>query len=213
MDSILSTACHSVYMRMLLRQNHINEGRLVLAVSHSSCPSQTRTTCPQTFETKVHRCPFTMTKVLESLMSWMIQHNTPKFHWTILIIPILRRHMPVRQTKRRMRPCMMRNIRCVELEKDTQAFLLCRRTLQARLQECRLVCVIYPSIFCPHARAFPADHRTYAPSPPFEEAGPTSCIWRAYLDESLVYNTDMIGNQRGTSEYPPRFCEPIQVKP
>ncbi|PBK79137.1 hypothetical protein ARMGADRAFT_1041017, partial [Armillaria gallica] len=42
-----------------------------------------------------------------------------------------------------------------------------------------------------------ADYRTYAPSPPFEEAGPASCIWRAYLDESLVYDTDMLGNQRG----------------
>ncbi|SJL18070.1 uncharacterized protein ARMOST_21642 [Armillaria ostoyae] len=42
-----------------------------------------------------------------------------------------------------------------------------------------------------------ADYRAYAPSPPFEEAGPTSCIWRAYLHESLVYDTDMLGNQRG----------------
>ncbi|KAK0471811.1 hypothetical protein IW261DRAFT_1301616, partial [Armillaria novae-zelandiae] len=37
----------------------------------------------------------------------------------------------------------------------------------------------------------------YPPSQPFEEAGPTSSIWRAYLDESLIYDTDMLGNQRG----------------
>ncbi|PBK80073.1 hypothetical protein ARMGADRAFT_869112, partial [Armillaria gallica] len=37
----------------------------------------------------------------------------------------------------------------------------------------------------------------YAPSQQFEEAGPTSSIWRAYLDESLIYDTDMLGNQRG----------------
>ncbi len=39
--------------------------------------------------------------------------------------------------------------------------------------------------------------RGYAPSQPFEEAGRTSSIWRAYLDESLIYDTDMLGNQRG----------------
>ncbi|PBK58550.1 hypothetical protein ARMSODRAFT_846515, partial [Armillaria solidipes] len=37
----------------------------------------------------------------------------------------------------------------------------------------------------------------YAPSQQFEEAGPTSSIWRAYLDESLIYDTNMLGNQRG----------------
>ncbi|KAK0432949.1 hypothetical protein EV421DRAFT_2088992 [Armillaria borealis] len=41
------------------------------------------------------------------------------------------------------------------------------------------------------------DSRGYAPSEPFEEAAPTSSIWRAYLDESLIYDTDMLGNQRG----------------
>ncbi|KAK0201312.1 hypothetical protein DFS33DRAFT_1508199, partial [Desarmillaria ectypa] len=41
------------------------------------------------------------------------------------------------------------------------------------------------------------DYRAYAPSPPFEEAGPTSSIWRAYLDESQIYDVDMLGNQRG----------------
>ncbi|PBK85999.1 hypothetical protein ARMGADRAFT_890355, partial [Armillaria gallica] len=30
-----------------------------------------------------------------------------------------------------------------------------------------------------------------------EEAGSTSSIWHAYLDESLIYDTDMLGNQRG----------------
>ncbi|KAK0432075.1 hypothetical protein EV421DRAFT_1680650, partial [Armillaria borealis] len=37
----------------------------------------------------------------------------------------------------------------------------------------------------------------YAPSPPFEEAGPASSIWHAYLHESWNYDTDMVGNQRG----------------
>ncbi len=41
------------------------------------------------------------------------------------------------------------------------------------------------------------DSQGYAPSQPFEEAGPTSSIWRAYLDESFIYDTDMLGNQRG----------------
>ncbi len=183
-------------MRMCGRQNHINICCLVLAVS-LSCPLRTSTVWPQTFETRIHRIPLTMTKGLESLMSRMIHRDTPKFHWTILILPILRHRLPVRPTKRRVRPCMKSNLRRVELGKDTQASLLCRRTLQARLQECRLVCVIYQHFLCPHARATPADYRAYAPSPPFEEAGPTSCIWRAYLDESLVYDTDMLGNQRG----------------
>ncbi|KAK0492711.1 hypothetical protein EDD18DRAFT_1010662, partial [Armillaria luteobubalina] len=37
----------------------------------------------------------------------------------------------------------------------------------------------------------------YTPSPPFEEAGPASRIWPAYLDESMINDTDMLGNQRG----------------
>ncbi|PBK79694.1 hypothetical protein ARMGADRAFT_860882, partial [Armillaria gallica] len=37
----------------------------------------------------------------------------------------------------------------------------------------------------------------YAPSEPFEEAAPTSSIWRAYLKESWNYDTDMLGNKRG----------------
>ncbi|PBK85854.1 hypothetical protein ARMGADRAFT_866554, partial [Armillaria gallica] len=37
----------------------------------------------------------------------------------------------------------------------------------------------------------------YVPSLPFEEAGPTSSIWRAYLDESFIDDTNMLGNQRG----------------
>ncbi|PBK62052.1 hypothetical protein ARMSODRAFT_856320, partial [Armillaria solidipes] len=37
----------------------------------------------------------------------------------------------------------------------------------------------------------------YAPSPPFEEAGPTSSVWRAYLDERYNHDTDIFGNQRG----------------
>ncbi|PBK79561.1 hypothetical protein ARMGADRAFT_950703, partial [Armillaria gallica] len=39
--------------------------------------------------------------------------------------------------------------------------------------------------------------RVYPPSQPFEEAGPTSSVWRAYLDESLIYHTDMLEKQRG----------------
>ncbi|KAK0494290.1 hypothetical protein EDD18DRAFT_365480 [Armillaria luteobubalina] len=41
------------------------------------------------------------------------------------------------------------------------------------------------------------DSRVYAPSQPFEEAGPTSSVWRAYLDESLIYHADMLEKQRG----------------
>ncbi|PBK80356.1 hypothetical protein ARMGADRAFT_949677, partial [Armillaria gallica] len=37
----------------------------------------------------------------------------------------------------------------------------------------------------------------YPPSPPFEEAGPTSSVWRAYLDESLIDDTDILEKQRG----------------
>ncbi|PBK85914.1 hypothetical protein ARMGADRAFT_866478, partial [Armillaria gallica] len=37
----------------------------------------------------------------------------------------------------------------------------------------------------------------YPPSPPFEESGPTSSVWRAYLDESLIDDTDTLENQRG----------------
>ncbi|KAK0429898.1 hypothetical protein EV421DRAFT_1684037, partial [Armillaria borealis] len=35
----------------------------------------------------------------------------------------------------------------------------------------------------------------YAPSPPFKEAGPTSSVWRAYLDASLN-DTAMFGNHK-----------------
>ncbi|PBK85923.1 hypothetical protein ARMGADRAFT_871784, partial [Armillaria gallica] len=37
----------------------------------------------------------------------------------------------------------------------------------------------------------------YPPSPPFEEAGPTSSVSHAYLDESLNYDTAMLQDQRG----------------
>ncbi|KAK0432947.1 hypothetical protein EV421DRAFT_2063533, partial [Armillaria borealis] len=37
----------------------------------------------------------------------------------------------------------------------------------------------------------------YPPSPPFKEAGPTSSVWRAYLDESRSYDTDRLQDQRG----------------
>ncbi|KAK0226808.1 hypothetical protein EDD85DRAFT_741942, partial [Armillaria nabsnona] len=37
----------------------------------------------------------------------------------------------------------------------------------------------------------------YPPSPPFEEAGPTSSVWRAYLHESIIDDSDMLRNQRG----------------
>ncbi|KAK0482905.1 hypothetical protein EDD18DRAFT_1055729, partial [Armillaria luteobubalina] len=37
----------------------------------------------------------------------------------------------------------------------------------------------------------------YAPSPPFEEAGPTSSVWRAYLDESQDCDRNMVEEQRG----------------
>ncbi|KAK0226842.1 hypothetical protein EDD85DRAFT_777490, partial [Armillaria nabsnona] len=36
----------------------------------------------------------------------------------------------------------------------------------------------------------------YPPSPPFEEAGPTSSVWRAYLHESLIDDSDMLRHER-----------------
>ncbi|KAK0471467.1 hypothetical protein IW261DRAFT_1371734, partial [Armillaria novae-zelandiae] len=41
------------------------------------------------------------------------------------------------------------------------------------------------------------DSRAYAPSPPFEEAGPKSSVWCAYLDKSREYDTNMVAEQRG----------------
>ncbi|KAK0226812.1 hypothetical protein EDD85DRAFT_976055, partial [Armillaria nabsnona] len=41
------------------------------------------------------------------------------------------------------------------------------------------------------------DSQRYPPSPPFEEAGPTSSVWRAYSDEGWNYDTDMLQGQRG----------------
>ncbi|KAK0226804.1 hypothetical protein EDD85DRAFT_741931, partial [Armillaria nabsnona] len=37
----------------------------------------------------------------------------------------------------------------------------------------------------------------YPPSAPFEEAGPTSSVWRAYLHESLIDDSDILRKQRG----------------
>ncbi|KAK0432072.1 hypothetical protein EV421DRAFT_1924814, partial [Armillaria borealis] len=37
----------------------------------------------------------------------------------------------------------------------------------------------------------------YPPSPPFEEAGPTSSVWQAYLHESIIDDSDTLRNQRG----------------
>ncbi|KAK0481218.1 hypothetical protein EDD18DRAFT_1035384, partial [Armillaria luteobubalina] len=37
----------------------------------------------------------------------------------------------------------------------------------------------------------------YPPSPPFEEAGAMSSVWRAYMDESWKHDTDVIRDQRG----------------
>ncbi|KAK0226873.1 hypothetical protein EDD85DRAFT_777551, partial [Armillaria nabsnona] len=39
--------------------------------------------------------------------------------------------------------------------------------------------------------------REYAPDRPFEEAGPTSSIWQAYLDESVIYDRDICDAHRG----------------
>ncbi len=61
---------------------------------------------------------------------------------------------------------------------------------------CQLVRVSH-SALPSHSQVISVDSRRYAPSEPFEEAGPTSSIWRAYLDESLIYDMDMLGNQRG----------------
>ncbi len=92
----------------------------------------------------------------------------------------------------------MKSLRRVELGKDIQAFFALPSHSTSTAAGVSTGMCIYPNIFSvPHARAIPADYQVYVPSPPFEEAGPTSCIWRAYLDESLVYDTDMLGNQRG----------------
>ncbi|KAK0486799.1 hypothetical protein EDD18DRAFT_1035955, partial [Armillaria luteobubalina] len=37
----------------------------------------------------------------------------------------------------------------------------------------------------------------YAPNPPFEEAGLTSSVWHAYLNESRDYDTNLVAEQRG----------------
>ncbi|KAK0437421.1 uncharacterized protein EV420DRAFT_1280708, partial [Desarmillaria tabescens] len=42
----------------------------------------------------------------------------------------------------------------------------------------------------------PDNSERYPPSPPFQEAGPRSSVWRAYLDEALIYDTDMVKNKR-----------------
>ncbi|KAK0190190.1 hypothetical protein F5146DRAFT_1139775 [Armillaria mellea] len=41
------------------------------------------------------------------------------------------------------------------------------------------------------------DSKEYPLSPPFEEAGPMSSVWHAYLDESSNCDTNMIQDQRG----------------
>ncbi|KAK0209928.1 hypothetical protein IW262DRAFT_1323774, partial [Armillaria fumosa] len=41
------------------------------------------------------------------------------------------------------------------------------------------------------------DFRAYAPSQPFEEAGPTSSVWHAYLDESRDCDANIVAEQRG----------------
>ncbi|KAG7439308.1 uncharacterized protein BT62DRAFT_877633, partial [Guyanagaster necrorhizus] len=32
--------------------------------------------------------------------------------------------------------------------------------------------------------------------PPFEEAGPTALVWQTYADESTIYDTEMVANER-----------------
>ncbi|KAK0209902.1 hypothetical protein IW262DRAFT_1281114, partial [Armillaria fumosa] len=51
--------------------------------------------------------------------------------------------------------------------------------------------------FTLYLQVIPGDFKAYAPNPPFKEAGPTSSVWRAYLDESRDYDTDMVAKQRG----------------
>ncbi|SJL19031.1 uncharacterized protein ARMOST_22638 [Armillaria ostoyae] len=41
------------------------------------------------------------------------------------------------------------------------------------------------------------DSQGYLPSPPFEEAGPTSSVWRVYLHESIINDSDTLRNKRG----------------
>ncbi|KAK0184425.1 hypothetical protein F5146DRAFT_1170227 [Armillaria mellea] len=46
----------------------------------------------------------------------------------------------------------------------------------------------------------------YTPSLPYQEAGPTSNVWRAYLDERFIHDTDIFGNQRGEINIHPVFA-------
>ncbi|KAK0471446.1 hypothetical protein IW261DRAFT_1344440, partial [Armillaria novae-zelandiae] len=48
-----------------------------------------------------------------------------------------------------------------------------------------------------YSQAILGDSRAYAPSPPFEEAGPTSSVWHAYLDESQQRDNNMVAEERG----------------
>ncbi|KAK0226833.1 hypothetical protein EDD85DRAFT_891038, partial [Armillaria nabsnona] len=48
----------------------------------------------------------------------------------------------------------------------------------------------------PQVAATTGDSEKYPPSPPFEEAGPTSSVWRAYLDEGESFDTNMLEKQR-----------------
>ncbi|KAK0209900.1 hypothetical protein IW262DRAFT_1233166, partial [Armillaria fumosa] len=51
--------------------------------------------------------------------------------------------------------------------------------------------------FTLYLQVIPGDFQGYAPNPPFEEAGPTSSVWCAYLDESRDWDTNMVAEQRG----------------
>ncbi len=101
---------------------------------------------------------------------------------------IHQRIMPVWQGKGWLHLSLTRNL--------SQHHLLHLGSLRACRSYHQLVCV-HPEV--PHlsSQLISGDSRGYPPSPPFEEAGPTSSVWRAYLHESLIDDSDTLRNQRG----------------
>ncbi|KAK0209927.1 hypothetical protein IW262DRAFT_1281081, partial [Armillaria fumosa] len=89
----------------------------------------------------------------------------------------------------------MGGLRHVEPEQDIHWYLVYHTKLLT-LRECRRVCVLRQT-FTLYLQVIPGDFRAYAPNPPFKEAGPTSSVWRAYLDESRDCDTDMIAKHKG----------------
>ncbi|KAK0432940.1 hypothetical protein EV421DRAFT_1719016, partial [Armillaria borealis] len=104
--------------------------------------------------------------------------------------------MPVRQGKGCLCPYLTTGLCHVEPGQNLHRFSVYHAKLLDRLRECQLVCV-FCQTFNLYLQATLGDSRANAPSPPFEEAGSTSGVWAAYLNESGNYDTDMIAEQRG----------------